>query len=587
MTVTIFKNFADKTKPHQISLEECLNRIKRGKSKKKIEEIRIKVAAGEPYDQDKKDLPFVVFSAAQVKEVDGSCRLDTSVTEHSGVFILDFDKCDVDQKTQQLLCDPYIYAVWTAPSATGVKALVKCPPSIENHNLYYTAFLDRYPELDATSRNISRGTFESWSPELKINPSSLVWDKKLTEEERRKNKEKTGNRRNLKIIATAVAMVRASFDGTKHSALRDAAILLGGYIATGRVDEQEAIRILEEEIRAKNPKDMTQASKTIRDGITMGKARPLLESKKIEKSQQYLRRDNGDYDFLADPEDMLRYEMAVINGEIAMGLPTGLRGLNPYWLFKRNNMVMFLGTSNTGKSFVLWYLSVLAAKFHGWKIIIQSAENDDGELRRKLKEFYIGKSLKLMDDEELSMAHIFVTEHYRIVSAGEMHTMDEFLIKCELLIDEGFEADVVISDPYNSYTIPPQTDSYRHNIHTLNVMRVFKVNYCSIWFADHVSTGAARTKDKDGYMAAPGPADAEQGVMKQNKVDESIVIHRINHPDRKWELQIHTTKIRSRETGGDLTDKDNPVIIELNHDFCGYRSEGVDPIRNHGKARQY
>src|SRR5690606_38982287 len=111
--------------------------------------------------------------------------------------------------------------------------------------LYYTAFLERYPELDPTSRNISRGTFESYDPDLWINPHPLTWDKRVTQDDYRKNKEREKNKRNVRVIATAVAMVRASYDGIKHDSLRNAAVLLGGYIATGRVDENEAVRVLE------------------------------------------------------------------------------------------------------------------------------------------------------------------------------------------------------------------------------------------------------------------------------------------------------------------------------------------------------
>ena len=582
----IFENFSDISKPHELSVEATLKRIKTGKSKDKVLEIRRKLGAGEDYEEDKKQLPCILFSAARVKMTISrrdleTFREDASVVEHSGFLTLDWDDCDTATKIEQLKKDPYIYAVWLSPSATGVRALVKCPPSIENHNLYYTAFLDRYPELDSTSRNISRVTFESWDENLWCNPNSLVWDKKLNEEQRRKNKERDANRRGKNILSTAVAMVRSSYDGTKHESLLKAANLLGGYVATGRVKEEEAIKILEDEIRAKNPKDFNSAAQTIRDGIDYGKNRPLADAKKIEKSQEFLRRDDGSYEFLANNEEMTDYELAVINGTLEMGLPTGLNWLNEYWMFKKHHLVFFIGADNVGKSFLVWYLSVLAAKFHGWRIIIHSAENSDGQLRKKLKEFYLGKSIKIADDEELTNAHEFVNDHFRIISSKQMHTLEDFLLKCELIVDEGFEADVVIGEPWNSFDIPNNVDSYRNNIHALNILRVFKENYCSVWVADHINTTAARAKDKDGYVLAPSKADAEMGQMKANKVDDFIVVHRIgNHPDKKKETQIHVQKVKDEETGGKKTDKDNPVILELNADFCGYSCRGIDPIKH-------
>jgi len=71
----------------------------------------------------------------------------------------------------------------------------------------------------------------------------------MAEAERKKGKEKVANRRGSQIISTAVGMVRSSYDGVKHETLLKAAKLLGGYIHTGRVSEEDAVRVLTEEIR--------------------------------------------------------------------------------------------------------------------------------------------------------------------------------------------------------------------------------------------------------------------------------------------------------------------------------------------------
>jgi len=587
--ITIFKNYGDINNPLYISVERALERIREGKSKDKINEIRRKAGAEENYDEDKEELPFVVFSAAKVepKEVTkkgrtyNTCRLDDCVTEHSGVFVLDWDKCDVIQKIEQLKNDPYIYAAWIGPSGLGVKALVKCPASIENHNLYYTAFLDRYPELDSTSRNISRGTYESYDPNIYIYPNALVWDKRMKEEDRKKNKEKVANRRTHQVISTAVGMVRSSYDGNKHETLLKAAKLLGGYIATGRVNEEEAIKILDEEIKAKGPKDFDGAHQTILDGIGYGKAQPLVESKKIEKSQQFLRREDGSYDFLADESEMLEYELAVINGTLEMGLPTGLNGLNPYWMFKKHHIVWCVALDNVGKSYLVWYLAVLAARLHGWKILIHSAENGDGMVRKKLKEFYIGKPLKLMDGEELTKSHEFVKKHFRIISSKQFHTLEDFLLKAEIIHDEGFQYEVLVAEPWNSFDPPKNVDRYSNLIHSLNILRVFKENYSSVWVCDHINSEAARKKDKDGYILVPIKGDTEMGVMKSNKVDDFLILHRLtNHPFERENLQVHVAKIKEVETGGFQTEKDSPVILKINKDYCGYTCNGLDPIRH-------
>ena len=585
MNVTIFKDLGDISSPHQITLIEALNRIKNGRSKPKIEAIRKKLFLGEDYDQDKKGLPFVVFSAAKTQAVTNkkgnqTHREDASVVEHSGVFVLDFDNCDVELKKAQLKRDPFVYVVWTAPSGAGVKALVKCPPNIEAHNLYYTAFLTRYEDLDKTSRNISRGTFESYDPELWINEGSLVWDKKMSEEERKKLVDRDTNRRGTKIKATAVSMIRASGEGEKHDVLRNAAVLLGGAIAIGRVKEEEAIKLLESEIKQKDIKDFSGAQSTIKAGIDYGKKRPLSEIKKIEKAQQYLRREDGSYDFEADIKETDEYLLAVINGTLLQGLPTGMNSLNQHWLFKKHHLCVWAALDNVGKSFFVWFLCVCAARLHGWKCIINSNENSDGELFKKLAEFYLGKSIKVADDEEITIARDFVKSHFKIVSSKNLHSIEEFLFKCEILIDEGFEADVVVADPLNSFDVPVDSNMYMNTMHSFNLMRIFKENYCSLWVVDHIGTQAARKRDKNGFIEVPWKSDIDQGQTKASKSDDFIILHRvINDSLRRNDLQVHITKLKSIETGGFPTDKENPVIIEINKDYCGYTANGQDPIK--------
>lgn len=583
--ISIFRDFQNITEPNYLTIDQTLDRIRSGKSKKAIEAIRLKVATNEDYENDKKALPCVLFSASKLKSAINrkdheTFREDGCVAEHSGFFTLDWDKCDTTQKIEQLKKDPYIYAVWLSVTGKGVRALVKCPPSIENHNLYYTAFLDRYAELDPTSRNISRVTFESYDPSLWVNQGSLVWDKKLSEDARRANKEKEANRRGKSVISTAVGMIRSAVDGEKHETLLKASCLVGGYIAAGRIKEEEAVKILEDEIKHKSIKDFPQAQKTIGDGIAHGKNRPLAEAKKIEKAQQFLRREDGSYDFLADDAEMTEYELAVINGTLEMGLPTGFNRLNEHWMFKRHHLVWIGAIDNVGKSFIVWYLSVLAAKLHGWKIVLNSNENGDGQLRKKLKEFYMGKSIKMMDDEELTIAHDWVKDHFRIITSKQMNSIEDLLMKAEILYDEGFEFQVLVADPFNSYDF--QGDNmHLNNMRALNAMRVFKENYAAIWVCDHVNSTAARKKDKEGYVEAPWKSDIEYGQLKASKVDDFLMLHRVvNHPFKKDQLEIHVHKIKDKETGGSHTTKDDPVLLLLNKNYCGFTCNGVDPIRS-------
>lgn len=573
-SVTIYKDMNSK-EPFHISIQSALARIRDGESADLVRAIR--QGSG-----DKKKLPCIIFAG----KVEGKTRKDDDVKTHSGFIVLDWDKVDVQNKKQQLKNDPYIYASWISPSGNGVKALVKVPPSIEHHEEHYNSFLSRYPELDSTSRNIARLCFESYDPELTYRPNSLVWDKRFTKETKINNSATRTTARNNHITSVAVGMVRASLDGEKHDQLRNAAILLGGYIGAGRLDAAYAEQILTDEITAKNPKSLQDAIKTIRDGLKFGKLQPLHEIKKIEKKQEFLRREDGTPDFLASNSEMDEYERSVINGTLEMGLPTGLNGLDRYWVLKKNHLVFFGGIDNVGKSVLVWYLSVLAAMNHGWKIAIYSAENSDGQVRQRLKELYIGKPLVEMNSEELMRAGKFVEEYFRIFTSKKNWSWEDFLIRAEITFDEGFEFDVLIAEPWNAMEMS-NDNMYFQDVKSLNLLRVFKENYASVWIADHASTSAARNKDDEGYVKVPWKSDISSGQIKANKTDDFIMVHRrVNHPTDWKFTELHVMKIKVTETGGQHTPKDDPFLICMNTNRCGYRQvDSRDAVEQHWKSR--
>lgn len=569
--VTIYKSMRDNT-PHHVTIETTLKRIKDGNSKEKIEAIR----SGKG---DKTQLPAVIYAGV----VKGNTRKDEDVVEHSGVFVIDFDHVDVDNKKSQLKRDPYIYACWTSPSGDGVKALVRIPPSLEKHPQYYDSFIERYPELDTTSRNIGRLCFESYDPNLFYNPNSLVWDKTLTKENRQVVKS-TKERRNNRVVSIAVDMIRGSVDGEKHDSILRAGNLIGGYLASGSLDST-AIDICHQEINAKpNIKDVKAAISTFDDGIENGKRRPLHEAKKIEKSREFVKRGDGSYDFLADKQEMDDYEQAVIDGTLEMGLPTGYTAFDKYFMFKRNHLVFWGGLDNVGKSYGLWYFAVLAALYHDWKFLIFSAENSDGLVRRKIKEFVANRPLKEMYERKEPVDD-YVDSHFKIMTSRKGYTWDDMILRAEIVFDEGFEFDCLVAEPYNAMYVPKDMNFYSHDVYALNRMREFKQNYSSIWVADHIESKSAREKDDDGYVKVPWKSSMSGGQIKSNKADDIIMMHRLaNHPDYWNVLEFHTQKIKETETGGKQSPKDDPFKLMINQNMCGYHTEfGVDAVEEYWK----
>lgn len=176
--VSVFSDINETKNPTYLSVEHALERIKNGNSIDLIKRIRSVVTdplapedSKSEINRIKMDLACVCFSGTF------KIRNKQGVISHSGFICLDFDHVDVSVKIEMLRSDKFIYAVWVSPSGTGVKALVKVPPVIEKHELYFDALKIAYPDIDKSGRDICRVCYESWDPDLYINTTSAVWDK--------------------------------------------------------------------------------------------------------------------------------------------------------------------------------------------------------------------------------------------------------------------------------------------------------------------------------------------------------------------------------------------------------------------------
>ena len=603
--VTIFKDLKDILNPYVVTLETALTRIKNGDSKTPVTKMRdcLKKNDVKGYDAVKRHLPAVVYggeSTQRVKMISKktkkeyyTCRAKESVIEHSGVFVLDFDKVkDVSMLMNRLKQDNYILAAWLSPSGDdnpikkGVKGLVRCPKNIEEHELYYNAFIEhRYPELDSSQKNIDTLCFESYDPNIYINHNAKVWDKKINKKEQEKIRKTRKGGNETKIINRILPMFLQAGDGEKHHALCRAAYTLGGYVGSGAIDEERAKESLKNAVdsRANEIKDIDQAYDTIDTRIEEGQKQPLEEIKKKEKEIQATRNPDGSLICFASQKEMDEYIQDFINGTLEMGLSTGFGKLDEHFLFKKKTLVFAGGVDNIGKSLVLWYLAVLGALFHGWKFVIYSAENSDGQVKKKIQELYLNTPAKQWSKTQRDKADEFFNNHFRVMTCMKSYSWDKLLFWAEVIYDSDFMFDSMIIDPYNAMWQPGASSMHERTIEVMNKLQEFKKNYASLWIADHANSSAARNKDEDGYVKVPWKADLDGGQIKANKVDDFLMFHRIvNSPENYRDVQIHVNKIKDTETGGSHTMKDSPVVLTANKDLCGFHDwGGYDPVEDY------
>jgi hypothetical protein len=173
--VTIFKNIRETEAPFFKDVTYILQRIKEGKSKELVKNIRSEKNKT-IRNELKKELPAVCFSGQFNK------RADTSIVEHSGLICLDFDgyekQKDLLEDKENFQNNKFVFSVFVSPSGNGLKVLVKIPPEADNHVKYFNALKKEFDSqyFDSTSKNISRVCYESYDPLLYLNETSSVWD---------------------------------------------------------------------------------------------------------------------------------------------------------------------------------------------------------------------------------------------------------------------------------------------------------------------------------------------------------------------------------------------------------------------------
>lgn len=173
VTVSVFKSVKDPNNPFHKPIEYVLNRIRNGNSKDFIEQLRS--MSDEDYGKNKSQLPGTCFNGKF------KTRSASGLIQHSGFITLDFDKLNSIEEAIELRdsirSDEYVYAAWISPSGKGIKVLVKIPAVPANHRAYFEALEKHFDHSswDKSGSDVSRFCFESYDPDMYVNPDSSVW----------------------------------------------------------------------------------------------------------------------------------------------------------------------------------------------------------------------------------------------------------------------------------------------------------------------------------------------------------------------------------------------------------------------------
>jgi hypothetical protein len=575
MTVTFFPDLYKKDEPHYAHVKTATDRIKEGRSKDIIEKIR----AGDK--EAKKSLPIVCFSG------EFTDRSDTAIKEHSGLIVLDFDHIDVEKSKGVLATDQYIFACWVSPSGDGLKALVRIsnPERHRDHFRALTTYFDKQYdlELDSSGANESRACFESYDPDIVVNPGSVKFGAFASEKSERVQEAKVGVVTDYMKLNLAAKIVRQAGDGDKHSQLLKASRLIGGFISAGRVEEEEAVRILLREISKRDIDSEEHAVKTIREGIERGKMDPIRDvvSQEQDAKREMLLND-GDMSFISSDDEDFRWIDDFANGKIEVGLDTGSDELDKYFRYKKEFLIMN-GHSNVGKTTMALYMMVNSAVRHKWKWVVYSSENRTASLKMTLMQFASNRKIGDMTYDQRKLAYKWVNEHFTVISNNQVYSYSDIILFLEKIIRQQ-SADAVFIDPYNSLKLEmSNVNSHEYHYEAASQFLTFsKANNVAVWLNMHAVTEAQRRKGDDGLPIAPFAEDTEGGGKFVNRADCFITVHRKiqaeDHNLRKT-TEWHVRKIREVETGGSPTPLSEPLNFRINTSATGFYIEKTgDPL---------
>jgi hypothetical protein len=572
MRVTIFQDLYKKGKDdaHVIQLATALKRIQEGNSATTIEAIR------NGAKDFKKKLPVVLFSG------EFESRNDEALTRHSQFIVLDFDHIDVEASKALMATDPYVYSCWVSPSGDGLKALVKVT-NPERHRDHFRAlrtyFAKTYDlEVDESGINESRACFESYDPDIVINEDSNTFGAFATEKsESQVAVSQSDSYTDYLKLNLAARMIRQCADGEKHATLLRASRLVGGYISAGRIEEEEAVRVLTREILKRDVDDEQLAMRTIREAIEVGKKDPIRATIDDErKAQRELLINDGDMSFISSDDEDFRWIDDYANGKIPVGLDTGDAELDKYFRYKKEFLIVN-GHSNVGKTTMALYLMINASIRHGWKWVVYSSENRTASLKMSLIQFALNKNISSMNHMERKRAYEWVGEHFTVISNKQVYSYADIIVFLEKIMKQQ-EVDAVFVDPYNSLKLDMANSSIGvHDYHyeaASEFLTFSTAHNVAVWLNMHAVTEAQRRKGDDGLPVAPYAEDTEGGGKFVNRADCFVTIHRkVQHPipsERKV-TEFHVRKVRDVETGGEPTPLEDPIRFEMNTSRTAFR----------------
>jgi hypothetical protein len=583
--VTIFKNIFSQ-EPHYITVNQALNRIKYGKSKEKVLEIRNQLDK-ERANRLKSNLPSVCFSGKFSK------RTDDGLIEHSGFICLDFDKLsDVNKRKEELKQDKYIYACWISPSGKGLKALVKIADK-SKHREHFEALQKHFKDIDKSGINVSRVCYESWDEDIYINENAEVFTQFIKTE---KLKVKEIKKDYFDIFQNLLKWLTNKGDAFVLGERNIFLYKLASACNRFGIPQDDCFSLCKNEFLINdNSFSERELGRVVKSAykLTSAFATAVFEQEKLidKKTKHEVEFDVNIFDPDIKPKDVIFGEDVKIDAikiytdgyESVAGV--GVYELDSHYKMKRGEITLLTGIGNYGKStFLKWYL-IVRTVVHGEKFALFAPEDNPAqEFYHDLVEIYLGADCTPLNPRRPSRelyesAYDYISKHFFYVYPKELAPTPEYIKErfLELIIKEKISGCIIdpfnqMANDYNSKN--GRTDKYLEAF-LADCARFAQINNVYFLIVAHPKM---MRKDADGNYPCPDVFDIADGAMWNNKMDNILVYHRPNHQlnPQDTACELHTKKIRRQKTVG----KKGVVLFEYIKQSRRYFFNGQDVLGN-------
>lgn len=273
----------------------------------------------------------------------------------------------------------------------------------------------------------------------------------------------------------------------------------------------------------------------------------------IEKPSDFIEDNSFDYKkYIIKSDDINREISDFVTGRIKQGFPSGIEQLDNHFLCKKNEFYLLTGKKGDGKTTIHQCLEVMYSIANNLIWVVAFQENSEWSMKVNYMGYLLGRFPKdvYKENRELyNKASKWIDDHFIFIEVEDIKTATEVT---KGLINSGVDVHGLVLDPVNSFSFGWQdtgNDYADGKVAGVKMLR-FTKKYCSIHASQHPTVSAQRSKEEITSYSG-------EGGWYLNKASYTYYINKRG----KNENEFSVDNIRNKQTGGNTTEIENPVVI--------------------------